>query len=59
MRAEESLLLPAAHRHLSKDDWGEIGAAFDGNHDPRFASEDEASFDRPCTQLLNLAAERP
>jgi hemerythrin-like domain-containing protein len=56
MRSEEALLLPAAHGHLSSQDWAEIGAAFSGNGDPRFTDEDEASFDKLFAQLLNLAA---
>jgi hypothetical protein len=48
----------AACRQLSMDDWAEISAAISGNRNPRFTHEDEASFDRLFSQLLNLAAQR-
>ena len=34
MRVEESVILPLAEKVLTADDWAEVNAAFDSNHDP-------------------------
>jgi hemerythrin-like domain-containing protein len=47
MQLEESIILPAAAEHLSREDWEEIAAAFRSNGDPRFSAERE----KPCLTL--------
>jgi nucleotide-binding universal stress UspA family protein/hemerythrin-like domain-containing protein len=54
MSAEETLVLPAASRHLQADDWRAIAEAFDANGDPRFDSGE--SFDALAARLLELAS---
>lgn len=54
MGTEEKLVLPAASRHLTAEDWRDIAAAFRGNDDPRFGSGE--SFDGLASRLLEMAA---
>lgn len=56
MGAEETLVLPAASRHLTPADWAEIARAFGENGDPRFDADTDASFERLFTRLMNLTA---
>lgn len=55
MAVEESTLIPLAKKHLTTEDWVEIGAAFSENGDPRF----DANVDHECrdlfTRIVNLA----
>jgi hemerythrin-like domain-containing protein len=55
MAFEESILIPLARRHLTAEDWVEIGAAFSENGDPRF----DAAADHECrdlfSRIVNLA----
>ena len=55
MACEESILLPLARKHLTAEDWVEIGAAFSDNGDPRF----DAAADHECrdlfSRIVNLA----
>lgn len=53
MRAEETLVLPAASRHLPAEDWRAIAEAFEANADPRFGTGE--SFDALAARLLELA----
>jgi hemerythrin-like domain-containing protein len=59
MGAEEALVLPAASRHLTPDDWAAIARAFGDNGDPRFDADTDASFERLFSRLMNLAATQP
>lgn len=59
MGAEEALVLPAASRYLTPDDWRAIARAFGDNGDPRFDADTEASFERLFSRLMNLAATQP
>ena len=52
---EESVILPAAERHLKADDWEEINAAFSENRDPRFGGDTDAEFRRLFSRIVNLA----
>ena len=53
MRAEETVVLPAARQHLLAEDWRAIADAFEANADPRFdASESFAALE---ARLLELA----
>jgi hemerythrin-like domain-containing protein len=54
MRAEETLVLPAASRHLLAEDWRAVAEAFEANADPRFGTGE--SFDALAARLLELAA---
>lgn len=56
MSAEERLLLPAASRFLTVEDWAAIAAAFADNGDPRFGSDAHESFTQLASRLHNLAA---
>lgn len=56
MGAEESLVLPAASRHLLAEDWTEIARAFGENGDPRFDTQTDASFAQLFERLMNFAA---
>lgn len=55
MAFEESILIPLARKHLTAEDWVEIGAAFSENGDPRF----DAAADHECrdlfSRIVNLA----
>ena len=55
MALEESILIPMARKHLTAEDWVEIGAAFSENGDPRF----DAEVDQECrdlfSRIVNLA----
>lgn len=55
MALEESILIPMARKHLTAEDWVEIGAAFSENGDPRF----DAAADHECrdlfSRIVNLA----
>jgi nucleotide-binding universal stress UspA family protein/hemerythrin-like domain-containing protein len=52
---EEGVILPAAERHLTAEDWAEIDAAFSANRDPRFAGDTDAEFRRLFSRIVNLA----
>lgn len=56
MSAEETLVLPAAARHLQPEDWRAIAEAFEANADPRFGTGE--SFDTLASRLLELAGRR-
>lgn len=53
MAFEENTLLPLARKHLTAEDWVEIGAAFSQNGDPRFDADQECR-DR-FSRIVNLA----
>lgn len=54
MRLEESLVLPAASRHLRAEDWRAIAAAFEAEVPPSLDTSE--SFDALASRLLELAA---
>jgi hemerythrin-like domain-containing protein len=55
MALEEHAVIPLARKHLTAEDWVEIGAAFSENGDPRF----DAKSDQECrdlfSRIVNLA----
>lgn len=55
MAFEESRLLPLARKHLTTEDWVEIGAAFSENGDPRFDAEADHEYRDLFTRIVNLA----
>jgi nucleotide-binding universal stress UspA family protein/hemerythrin-like domain-containing protein len=56
MGREEGVILPAARRHLSADDWAAIDAAFSANEDPRFGGETDREFRQLFSRIVNLVA---
>jgi hemerythrin-like domain-containing protein len=52
---EEGVILPAAERCLTGEDWAEINAAFSDNRDPRFGGDTDAEFRRLFSRIVNLA----
>jgi hemerythrin-like domain-containing protein len=55
MRYETKLILPAARKHLTDEDWEEIGRAFSTNGDPRFSIDNDEAFKTLFVRILNLA----
>ena len=55
MNLENSVILPAAQKHLSDEDWREIGEAFAANGDPRFAVDGDDDYRRLFARILELA----
>ena len=54
MRLETKVILPAARRYLTADDWTEIGRAFADNGDPRFSVDNDEEFRHLFARILNL-----
>jgi hemerythrin-like domain-containing protein len=55
MAFEESFLIPMARKHLTAEDWVEIGAAFGENGDPRFDAEADHECRDLFSRIVNLA----
>ncbi len=55
MALEESILIPMARKHLTAEDWVEIGAAFSENGDPRFDAEADQECRDLFSRIVNLA----
>ena len=55
MRLETKVILPAARRYLTAEDWAEIGRAFGENGDPRFSVDNDEEFRQLFARILNLA----
>lgn len=58
MRLETRVILPAASRHLTAEDWHEIAKAFEENGDPRFSADSEEEFRQLFVRILNLVPEK-
>ncbi len=56
---EESVILPAAQRHLTETDWSAIDAAFEANRDPGFAGETEKQYRQLFSRIVNAAKDWP
>lgn len=56
MALEESALLPLASRHLTGEDWVQIGVAFGKNGDPRFYADADHAYAELFRRLVNLAS---
>jgi len=54
---EEGVILPAAQRYLTSEDWDEIDAAFARNDDSRFIGDVEAGLRRLFSRIVNVEAE--
>ena len=57
MSLENKVILPAARKHLTPEDWAEIAAAFADNGDPRFSVDDDEEFRQLFARILNLVPE--
>jgi hemerythrin-like domain-containing protein len=56
-RLEEEVILPAAQRYLTSEDWAEVDAAFAGNRDPFEGAKLEEDLDRLFTSILNIVSD--
>ena len=57
MMLETKVVIPAAIKYLTAEDWAEIGHAFADNGDPRFAVDAEEEYRSLFNRILNLAPE--
>jgi nucleotide-binding universal stress UspA family protein/hemerythrin-like domain-containing protein len=57
MNLETKVVMPAAQKHLTNEDWAEIGQAFAENGDPRFSVDTDEEFRQLFARILNLAPE--
>ena len=55
MALETKVIGPAARKHLTAEDWMEIGVAFAGNGDPRFSVDNDEEFRQLFVRIMNLA----
>ena len=55
MGREESVILPAAQKHLNAQDWAAIDAAFAENGDPHFGDEADRDFRHLFSRIVNLS----
>mgnify|MGYP001606039116 CR=1 FL=1 len=55
MAFEERIQIPMARKHLTAEDWVEIGAAFSENGDPRFDAEADHECRDLFSRIVNLA----
>jgi nucleotide-binding universal stress UspA family protein/hemerythrin-like domain-containing protein len=55
MALETKVIAPAARKHLTAEDWTEIGVAFAGNSDPRFSVDNDEEFRQLFVRIMNLA----
>jgi nucleotide-binding universal stress UspA family protein/hemerythrin-like domain-containing protein len=57
MMLEAKVIIPAARKHLTDDDWAQIAAAFSTNGDPRFSVDADEEYRQLFARILNLAPE--
>lgn len=55
MALEENTVIPLAMKHLTAEDWVEIGAAFGKNGDPRFEADADQEYRELFSRIVNLA----
>jgi len=55
MGREEGVILPAAQRHLTAEDWASIDDAFAQNRDPRFGGETDKEYKQLFSRIVNAA----
>ena len=55
MGREEGVILPAAQKFLTAEDWAEIDRAFASNLDPRFAGDTDMQYRRLFARIVSLA----
>ena len=54
MGREEGVILPAAMRHLTAQDWAEIDVAFSANDDPRFGADTDREYRQLFSRIVNV-----
>jgi nucleotide-binding universal stress UspA family protein/hemerythrin-like domain-containing protein len=57
MNLEMKVIIPAARKHLTDDDWAQIAAAFSVNGDPRFSVDADEEYRQLFARIINLAPE--
>lgn len=57
MSLEARVIIPAARKHLTDEDWGAIDAAFRDNADPRFSVDADEEYRHLFARIINLAPE--
>jgi hemerythrin-like domain-containing protein len=57
MILETKVILPAAQKYLTAEDWSEIGKAWADHGDPRFTVDADEEFLQLFSRILNLAPE--
>jgi nucleotide-binding universal stress UspA family protein/hemerythrin-like domain-containing protein len=57
MILETKVILPAAQKYLTAEDWSEIGKAFAQHGDPRFNVDADEEFRHLFSSILNVAPE--
>jgi len=57
MSLEAKVIIPAARKYLTADDWAEIAAAFGQNGDPRFSLDADEEYRQLFAGIINLAPE--
>lgn len=55
---EEGVILPAAERHLTLEDWTALATAFSANRNAAFGSEVSAEYRQLFSRIVNLAGTR-
>ena len=57
MGLEMKVIIPAARKYLTADDWKEIAGAFSDHGDPRFSVDADEEYRQLFTRILNLSPE--
>jgi len=57
MLLETKVILPAAQKHLTAEDWAEMSHAFAQNGDPRFSADADEEYRQLFSSILNHAPE--
>jgi nucleotide-binding universal stress UspA family protein/hemerythrin-like domain-containing protein len=57
MMLETKVIIPAAQKYLTDEDWNEVAEAFAENGDPRFTFDAGEEYRQLFTRILNLAPE--
>ena len=52
---ETKVIIPAARKHLTAEDWTVIASAFRENGDPRFSIDADEEYRQLFARILNLA----
>jgi uncharacterized protein HemY len=57
MMLETKVILPAAQKHLTSEDWAVLAHAFARNGDPRFSADADEEYRQLFSSILNHAPE--
>ena len=57
MMLETKVILPAAQKYLTAEDWVEMSHAFAQNGDPRFSADADEEYRQLFASILNHAPE--